>query len=318
MGGADSHSLTLRRPSSVGSVNNRSEVRDFLASRRAKVTPEQVGLVPDGRSRRVAGLRRNEVAELAGVSVEYYTQLERGNLRGASESVLDALARALLLDEAERSHLFDLARAAGTTTAVRQRPAGQRVRPTIQAILDAQLSPAWVSNTIGDVVATNVLARAYLSPLFDDPARPVNTARFRFLNVRAVDYYLDWEQTGADTVAGLRTRAGQNPYDKGLTDLIGELCTRSAEFAARWAEHDVRHHRTGRKRVHHPVVGELTLSYEALELPSDDGLVLYIFTAAPGSSDAHALSLLASWATTPQTAPIDAGLAADDTHEGRQ
>ena len=292
-------------------MNNRSEVRDFLASRRAKVTPEQVGLATDGRSRRVPGLRRNEVAELAGVSVEYYTQIERGNIRGASESVLDALARALHLNEAERSYLFDLARAANTTTAVRQRPAGQRVRPALQAILDAQLSPAWVSNTLGDVVATNILGRAYLSPLFDDPARPVNTARFRFLNPRAVDYYLDWEQTGADTVASLRIRAGKNPYDKALTNLIGELCTRSAEFSARWAEHDVRHHRTGRKRVHHPVVGELTLSYEALELPSDDGLVLYIFTAAPDSSDKHALSLLASWATTPDTASAEAGTEQD-------
>jgi len=283
-------------------MNNRSEVRDFLVSRRAKVGPEQVGLADDGRARRVAGLRRNEVAELAGVSVEYYTQLERGNLRGASESVLDALGRALLLDDAERSHLFDLARAANSTAVARRRPAGQRVRPAIQAILDSQLSPAWVSNTLGDVVATNALGRAYLSPLFDAPARPVNTARFRFLNPRAVDYYLDWEQTAADTVAGLRSRAGRNPHDQALINLIGELCTQSTEFSARWAEHDVRHHRTGRKRVHHPVVGELSLSYEALELPSDAGLVLYIFTAEPGSPDANALALLASWATAPETA----------------
>lgn len=299
-------------------VNNRSEVRDFLASRRAKVTPEQVGLATDGRSRRVSGLRRSEVAELAGVSVEYYTQLERGDIRGASESVLDGLARALLLDEAERSHLFDLARAAITSSAVRQRPAGQRVRPAVQAILDAQLSPAWVSNTMGDVIATNVLGRAYLSPLFDDPVRPVNTARFRFLNPRAVDYYLDWEQTAADTVASLRTPAGKNPYDKGLTDLIGELCTRSAEFAARWAHHEVRHHRSGRKRVHHPVVGPLTLSYEALELPSDEGSVLFVFTAEPGSPDARALALLASWATPPETDEAAAAPAADGAGEGRQ
>ncbi|WP_129337311.1 helix-turn-helix domain-containing protein [Cellulomonas endophytica] len=296
-------------------MHNRSEVRDFLVSRRAKVTPAQVGLATDGRTRRVPGLRRDEVAERAGVSVEYYTQLERGNIRGASESVLDALARALLLDDAERTHLFDLARAANTTTAVRQRPAGRRVRPAIQAILDSQLSPAWVSNTLGDVVATNTLGRAYLSPLFDDPARPVNTARFRFLNPRAVDYYLDWDQTAADTVASLRSRAGKNPYDKALTDLIGELCTRSTEFAARWAEHDVRHHRTGRKRVHHPVVGELTLSYEALELPSDEGLVLYIFTAEPESLDERALNLLASWASTPEAVPDSAQLEPEHAQE---
>ncbi|MER5183682.1 helix-turn-helix transcriptional regulator [Streptomyces sp. NPDC002896] len=279
-------------------MDNRSEVREFLVSRRGKVTPEQAGLVTHGGRRRVSGLRRGEVAELAGVSVEYYTQLERGSLRGASESVLDAVARALQLDEAERAHLFDLARAANAGGAVRRRPAARRVRPGIQQILDGQLSPAWVGNGRGDIVAANRLGRALLAPLFDDPARPVNQARFRFLNPRAVDFYRDWDGTARDIVAVLRAEAGKNPYDKALTGLIGELCTRSEEFRTLWAAHDVRLHRSGTKRLHHPVVGDLDLSYEGLELPSDPGLMLFIFTAEPRSRSQEALDLLASWAAT--------------------
>ncbi|MCT9137621.1 helix-turn-helix transcriptional regulator [Streptomyces violarus] len=279
-------------------MDNRSEVREFLVSRRGKVTPEQVGLATHSGSRRVPGLRRSEVAELAGVSVDYYTQLERGNVRGASESVLDAVARALQLDEAERAHLFDLARTANAGAAVRRRPTTRRVRPGIQQILDGQLSPAWVGNGRGDIVATNRLGRALNSPLFDDPVRPVNHARFRFLNPRAVDFYRDWDSTARDIVAVLRAEAGKNPYDKALTNLIGELSTRSEEFRTRWAAHDVRLHRTGTKRLHHPVVGDLELSYEGLELPSDPGLMLFIYTAEPGSSSQHALDLLASWAAT--------------------
>ena len=279
-------------------MDNRSEVRDFLISRRGKVTPEQVGLAAGGGARRVAGLRRSEVAQLAGVSVEYYTQLERGSIRGASQSVLDAVARALLLDEAERTHLFDLARAAQSGAAVRRRPAGQRVRPVIQQILDGQLSPAWVFNRRGDIVAVNSLGRALNSPLFDDPARPVNIARFRFLNPRAADYFRDWDNTAREIVAVLRVEAGKNPYDKALSDLIGELSTRGEEFRTRWATHDVRLHRTGIKRLHHPVVGDLELAYEGIELPADPGLNLVIYTAEPGSATQQALNLLASWSAT--------------------
>ncbi|MEV6654153.1 helix-turn-helix transcriptional regulator [Streptomyces sp. NPDC051219] len=279
-------------------MDNRSEVREFLVSRRGKVTPDQVGLAAHGGTRRVPGLRRSEVAELAGVSVEYYTQLERGSLRGASESVLDAVARALRLNEDERAHLFDLARAANAGAAVRRRPAARRVRPAIQQILDGQLSPAWVGNGRSDIVAVNRLARALYSPLFDDPVRPVNHARFRFLNPRAGDFYRDWDLAARDIVAVLRAEAGKNPYDQELTGLIGELCTRSEEFGRLWAAHDVRHHRSGIKRLHHPVVGDLDLSYEGLELPSDPGLVLFVYTAEPASSSQQALDLLASWAAT--------------------
>ncbi|MFF3380451.1 helix-turn-helix transcriptional regulator [Streptomyces sp. NPDC002680] len=283
-------------------MDNRSEVRDFLVSRRGKVTPEQVGLAASSgtRPRRVTGLRRSEVAQLAGVSVEYYTQMERGNVGGASESVLDAVGRALLLNEAERAHLFDLARAAANAgTGARRRPAAQRMRPVIQQILDSQFSPAWVGNGRCDIVGTNRLGRALNSPLFDAPARPANIARFRFLSPQAADYFRDWDDTAREIVAVLRTEAGKNPYDRALSDLIGELSTRSEEFRTRWAAHDVRHHRTGIKRLHHPVVGDLDLAYEGLELTADAGLTLVIFTAEQGSSSQHALDLLASWASTP-------------------
>ncbi|NTW38612.1 MAG: helix-turn-helix transcriptional regulator [Cellulomonadaceae bacterium] len=279
-------------------MDNRGEVRDFLVMRRGRLTPEQAGIPAGVGRRRVTGLRRTEVAELAGVSVEYYTQLERGSIRGASQDVLDAVARALQLDDAERGHLFDLAHAAGSSPALRRRPASGQVRPGIQQILDGQLSPAWVSNGRGDLVATNHLGRAVNAPLFDDPVRPVNPARFRFLNARAVDYYRDWDQSGRDMVAVLRSQAGKNPYDKALTDLIGELVTRSEEFRARWASHDVRLHRSGVKRLHHPVVGDLDLSYEGLELASDPALTLFVFTAQPGSTTQQSLDLLASWAST--------------------
>jgi transcriptional regulator with XRE-family HTH domain len=279
-------------------MNNRSEVREFLISRRGKVTPEQVGLAAHPGTRRVPGLRRSEAAQLAGVSVEYYTQLERGNLGGASESVLKAVARALLLDEAERAHLFDLARAAQPGVAVRRRPAPQRVRPVIQRILDSQLSPAWVANGRGDIVAINGLGRALNSPLFEDAVRPVNFARFRFLNPRAAEYFRDWDGTAREVVAVLRAEAGKNPYDKALSDLIGELSTGSEEFRTRWATHDVRLHRAGVKRLHHPVVGDLDLAYEGLELTADPGLMLFIYTAEPGSPSQQALDLLASWSAT--------------------
>ena len=235
---------------------------------------------------------------MAGVSVEYYTQLERGDLGGASDSVLEAVARALLLDEAERAHLFDLARAAQPGPVARWRPAAQRVRPVVQRILDGQLSPAWVSNGRGDIVAINALGRALNSPLFDDAVRPVNFARFRFLNPRAAEFFRDWDGTAREVVAVLRAEAGKNPFDKALSDLIGELSTRSEEFRTRWAALDVRLHRTGVKRLHHPVVGDLDLTYEGMELIADPGLMLFIYTAEPGSQSQQALDLLASWSAT--------------------
>lgn len=279
------------------SVDNRSEIRDFLATRRAKLTPQQAGFAAYGGNRRVLGLRREEVAMLAGVSVDYYTRLERGDLTGASDSVLEALARALQLDEAEIAHLFDLARAA-TASGRSRRAAPKQVRAGVQRVLDAINAPAWVRNARADVVAMNSLGRALYAPVLDSRARPANTARFTFLDPRAYEFYADWERTASDMVAVLRAAAGRNPYDRALTDLVGELSTRSEEFRTRWAEHNVLFHRTGFKQLHHPVVGDLDLTYEALELPSDPGLTLLVYTAESGTPTQDALNLLASWAAT--------------------
>jgi transcriptional regulator with XRE-family HTH domain len=294
-------------------VDNRNEVRDFLVSRRGRINPEQVGLPLLRGSRRVPGLRREEVAMLAGVSVDYYTRLERGNLSGASESVLDSLANALQLDEAERGHLFDLARAANAGAANRPRPATRKIRPVVQRVLDAMTgAPALVRNARLDYLAANSLGYALYADLFSSPAGPPNVARFLFLDPRANDFYDDWDKSANDVVAILRGEAGRNPYDKGLSDLIGELSTRSDAFGVRWAAHNVRLHRSGMKRLHHAVVGTLDLSFEAMELAADQGLTIHVYSAEPGSPTADALSLLASWAAT-----VDhAGAASDARRAG--
>jgi len=288
-------------------MDNRSEIREFLASRRAKLTPQQVGLPSYGGKRRVSGLRREEVALLAGVSPDYYIRLERGDLNQASEGVLEALARALQLSDAERMHLYDLARAAASRPKSRRRDAALSVRPSLQRVLDAMpAAPAWVRNGRSDFVAVNRMGRALYAPVFDRPVGPANTARFAFLDRRAVAFYRDWEQTASDIVGVLRAEAGRHPYDRGLTDLVGELSTRSEEFRTRWAAHDVGFHRTGLKHLHHPVVGDLDLTYEALELPSDPGLTLLVYTAEPKSSTQDAIELLASWAATQDQAGAEA------------
>ncbi len=291
-------------------MDNRDEVKAFLSSRRAKITPAQAGLSNYSRSRRVPGLRRSEVADLAGVSVEYYAQLERGNLAGVSDSVLDALARALQLDEAEREHLRDLARAAGPARRSGRRPPAQQVRPSVARMLRGMTEvPAIVQNGRLDVLATNPLAQALYAPVFADPARPANLARFTFLNPHARTLWGNWAGVADDTVAMLRTEAGRDPFDKELTDMVGELSTRSNEFRIRWAAHDVRLHRTGLKHIQHPVVGDLHLAYEVMQLSADPGLALVVYSAAEGSPDDDALRLLASWAATHE--PTNA-LAADD------
>ena len=272
---------------------NRSEVSDFLSSRRARITPERAGLPTWAENRRVPGLRREEVALLAGVSVDYYVRLERGNLAGVSEQVLEAVSNALQLDEAERSHLADLARAAsarGPRTAPRR-----RVRPPVQWLLDAMdSSAAYVRNARTDLLAANRLGRALYAPVYNQPGRP-NVARFVFLDPRAPEFFVEWDKVAAEAAALLRTLAGENPYDHGLTELVGELSTRSEVFRQLWARHDVRLHRTGTKRFHHPVVGELTLAYEGLEVAADSGLRLNAYVAEPGTASAEAFSLLASW-----------------------
>jgi transcriptional regulator with XRE-family HTH domain len=292
-------------------VDAANELSQFLTSRRARVTPEQAGLPTYGR-RRVPGLRREEVASLAGVSVEYYKRLERGNATGASDSVLDALADALELDDAERAHLFDLARAASPIAPRRRsRTAQRRVRPTVQQILDSIGSPATVSNMRCDYLAANPLGRALYAPLFESREQPPNSARFTFLDPAAQEFFVDWEKAATDLVAALRSMAGRNPFDRALSDLVGELSTRSDAFRTWWAAHNVRYHQTGTKRLHHPVVGELELSYEVMELAADTGLRLAIFTAEPGSRSEEALNLLASWAATPDHLPGERAAAED-------
>jgi len=279
-------------------VDSRNDVREFLATRRARITPQEAGLATYGR-RRVPGLRREEVAMLAGVSTDYYARLERGNLAGVSDSVLEAIAGALHLDEAERAHLYDLARVANATPRSRRRPTGRQVRPGVQRVLDGMTAlPAIVLNGRLDLLAANPLGCALYSPAYAHPTRPVNLARFAFLNPQATALYSNWDEAANTTVAMLRTEAGRNPYDRELSDLIGELSTRSETFRDRWAAHNVRLHRTGAKRFHHPAVGDLNLTFEVMELSADTGLTLTAYSAEPDTPSHDGLTLLASWAAT--------------------
>lgn len=248
-------------------------------------------------------MRRSEVAALAGLSVEYYTKLERGALAGASEQVLDAVARALRLDDAERAHLAHLAQPVDGNQRLNRRAAKPSAsganRPSLQWMLDAvSAGPAFVRNGRMDVLAANRLARAFYSDLFADARRVPNFARYAFLNDSSRRFYDDWDEAADISVAILRTEAGRVPNDPDLHDLVGELSTRSHEFRTRWARHDVRLHGTGTKRFHHPVVGDLTIAYEGLELVAEPGLVLTIYTAEPGSDSEERLRLLASWVAT--------------------
>jgi transcriptional regulator with XRE-family HTH domain len=280
-------------------MDNRAEVREFLMSRRARLTPEEAGIAA-GSNRRVAGLRRSEVALLADVSVEYYAKLERGSIAGASSSVLESLARALRLDDTERAHLFDLARAADGIPAS-GRP---RKRSTTQAV--ARLSLQWALEAITEgvafvrdpyqnLLATNALGRAFYSPVIGDGGRTPNLARFQFLDPASRDFYPDWELFSEMCVGIMRAEAGRDPHDRTMQDLVGELSTRSETFRALWGAHNVRTHGSGTKRFLHPVAGELTLAYEELAITAEPGLVLMVYTAEPGSPSAERLRLLASW-----------------------
>jgi len=288
-------------------VDNRNDIREFLISRRERLTPQDVGLPDFGGRRRVKGLRREEVALLAGVSTEYYVRLERGNGTGVSEAVLNGISRALRLDEAEHAHLHDLIRAAnqGVEPARRRGPSRpQQVRPNVQQLIDTMRDvPVFVQNGRLDAVATNRLGAALFSEMFLMPQRPANAARFTFLDARAQTFYRDWAGNARQIVALLRAEAGRAPHDRILTDLVGELATRSDPFRTLWASHDVRLHRTGSKNVHHPVVGDLDLTFEAMDLTSEPGLQLLAFSAAPGSPSHDGLQLLAAWAATAQPDP---------------
>ncbi|WP_406460262.1 helix-turn-helix transcriptional regulator [Streptomyces sp. NBC_00111] len=284
-------------------MDNREECREFLTSRRAKITPEQAGL-PTGSRRRVPGLRRSEVAALADMSVEYYSKLERGNFAGVSPAVLEALARAFQLDDAERAHLVNLAQAADGSDALtrpRRRRTQEQWKPhrSLQWTLDAVTAgPAFVRNGRMDILAANQLFRAFYADVYATPRNQQNLARFTFLDPASRRFYPDWDAFADITVAIVRAEAGRNPHDKDLHELVGELCTRSDGFRTRWGAHNVRHHGTGTKHFHHHAVGDLSLAFEGLEMAAAPGLTLTIYTAEPGSPSEEGLRLLATWAAT--------------------
>ncbi|AUZ88512.1 transcriptional regulator [Arthrobacter agilis] len=282
-------------------MDNQDDLSAFLVSRRAKLDLHQAGLPDYGGRRRVPGLRRDKVAFLAGMSSEYYKRLERGNAKGVSDAVLDGISRALQLDEAEHSHLYDLVRAANTGAHPQRRRPAQRaqVTPALQQTIDAMTTvPVYVQNGRLDAVATNTLGRALFSEMFDDASQPVNAARFVFLDPKARTFYQDWESNTRQIVALLRTEAGRSPYDRRLSDLVGELSTRSDLFRKLWGAHDVREHRTGTKSIRHPLVGDLDLTYLGLDLSNDHQFTMLIYSAEPGTASYDALQLLGNWTAT--------------------
>ena len=237
----------------------------------------------------------------------YYTRMERGDLSGVSESVLFALVRALQLNEAETAHLFDLTRAAtGPRRAPRTKPqprVSSRVAQLIEAMIDV---PAIAMTRLGDPVASNPMGRALFPGLFPAGKPVLNSARYMFLDERSRVFYPDWETTALEAVSGMRLFAGQDPSDKALMALVGELATRSIEFRTWWGGHTVRIHSTGTKHIHHPVVGDMTLGYEALDITSTPGLVLMTYLAEPATPSADAMNLLRSWAAQPLDSTSDA------------
>ncbi|MYW96108.1 helix-turn-helix domain-containing protein [Amycolatopsis rubida] len=291
-------------------MDYQSEIRDFLTSRRARLSPEEAGVPVYRGVRRVPGLRREEVAHLAGVSVDYYVRLERGRVKGVSQEVLDAVARALQFDDVEYEHLMDLVRNASPRSgrvAAAKVPVRQPVRPGVQSVLDSLTVPAFVQNGRHDMLAANQVGRA-LYPFSPDDERPFNHARFMFLDPRAEQFYVDWDLAAANNVALLRSSAAKDPDDEALINLVGLLSTQSEAFRSRWAAHDVIKYRYGPKRYRHPLVGDLTFGYESFPLPDSPGLVMLVYTVEAASPTHDALQLLASWTAseTPASAPSDA------------
>ncbi|MEU0498771.1 helix-turn-helix transcriptional regulator [Mycobacterium sp. NPDC006124] len=291
----------------TATLDLRTEIRDFLRSRRARVAPDTAGLPAHGGRRRVEGLRREEVALLAGVSVDYYVRMERGGLAGTSDGVLHALATALQLSEVEREHLFHLARRSGVPGGRRRRRPVTTVRPALQEVLDAiTAAPALIRNGRHDVLAMNRLGRALYSPVLADPRRPANTARFVYLHATEAEaFFVDYDQVAANAAAVLRMEVGRNPHDEDLIALVGELSTASERFRRQWASQDVRLHGYGSKRVNHPAVGRLDVNFESMDLPTDPGLHVNVYTAPAAGPAANALDRLASWADEQTSATVD-------------
>ncbi|MFE0459515.1 helix-turn-helix transcriptional regulator [Kitasatospora sp. NPDC058965] len=287
-------------------MDRSSELADFLRSRRARISPEEVGLPAGPRARRVPGLRRDEVARLAGVSSEYYTRLEQGRSGHPSAEVVDALARALRLDPVEREHLDDLLNRPATARQTGTAP--QRVRPGLHLMLQTlEHVPAFVIGRRTDVLATNRLAREVLTDFDALPATRRNLARYYLLDPTAREKVGDWARIAAETVAILRLEAGRSPHDRRLADLVGELTLRCPEFTTWWSDHRVLRRTHGNKTYHHPEVGELHFAYESFQPPGDPEQTLCVYNVEPGSPTADALRLLASWTADPVRPRIDGG-----------
>ncbi|MET7548344.1 MULTISPECIES: helix-turn-helix domain-containing protein [unclassified Streptomyces] len=279
----------------AGALDPRAELSEFLRTRRARLKPEDVGLRDFGRHRRVPGLRREELAQLAGVSVAYYTRLEQGNGRNVSAEVLDSIARALQLTDAEHAHLTHLAK-----PKQKKKPAGriQQVRGTLRTLLDAMDGvPAYVVGRRSDILAWNRMAAAIFGDWAEMPAQERNWARLIFLRPEYRDLFVDWEQKAIDIVCQLRMDAGRYPDDPRLSALVGELSVKTEEFRRLWATHDVKEKCHGIKHLRHPLVGELDLRLESFHLADDHEQSLVTYHAEPGSPSAEALRLLASWGT---------------------
>uniref|UniRef100_A0AAU2VLN5 Helix-turn-helix transcriptional regulator n=1 Tax=Streptomyces sp. NBC_00008 TaxID=2903610 RepID=A0AAU2VLN5_9ACTN len=286
-------------------MDQRAELSEFLRIRRARLKPEDVGLPHVGRARRVPGLRREELAQLAGVSVAYYTRLEQGNSGNVSGEVLDAIARALRLSDTEHAHLTHLANPkTKKKRAAAARP--QRLRAELQYLIDAMDSvPAYVVGRRMEILASNRMARALLGDETTLPPEERNMARIVFLDPNSRELYVDWECKAVELVSALRLCAGCWPDDPLLSALVGELSVKSEEFRTLWAAHTVQEKGYGTKRLHHPLVGDLTLSYETLKLPADQDMSLVTFHAAPGSPSEESMRLLGSWGLDTDTRPVN-------------
>ncbi|MFJ9158537.1 helix-turn-helix transcriptional regulator [Streptomyces griseoviridis] len=279
---------------SAASLDRRAELSEFLRSRWARLKPEDVGLPDFGRHRRVPGLRREELAQLAGVSVAYYTRLEQGNGRNVSAEVLDSIARALRLTDAERAHLTHLAKPKQHRK--KQTARVQQARGALRLLLDSMESvPAYLTGRRGDILAWNRMAAAVFGDWAELPAAERNWARLVFLNEEYRELFVEWDQKASDIVSVLRMDAGCHPDDPRLSALVGELSVKSPEFRKLWATHDVKEKTYGVKHLRHPLVGELALNYESFHLAEGNDQTLVTYHAEPGSASAEALRLLASW-----------------------
>jgi transcriptional regulator with XRE-family HTH domain len=285
-------------------MDQSAELREFLRSRRARLSPADAGFPMTGTARRVPGLRREEVALLAGVSTDYYARLEQGRQLNVSETVLDAVARTLRLDATERAYLFELSRPKSRRAAGSRPQRPQRVRPGVHSVLRMldDRSPALVLGRRMDVLASNLLARALITDFDALPHRERNLLRFMFLDGAARELYREWDRCAAEMVAALRMDAGRNPDDRLLNELVGELTIKSPEFRSWWADHNVREKTHGVKHYHHPLVGDMTLAYENVTFPGENGQTMCVYTVEPDSPSEAALQLLANWTATTSAA----------------